>query len=75
MVEEIIKMQAFNHPNVMTLIRVSFDMNEVPSMVMPLMTNGNLLSYLKRDRIRLVIPADASEETVCFPYNFKNRPS
>ena len=66
MVEEIMIMQAFNHPNVMALVGVSFDMNQVPSMVMPLMANGSLLSYLKRDRVRLLLPADASEEeTVC----------
>ena len=65
MVEEIMIMQAFNHPNVMALVGVSFDMNQVPSMVMPLMANGSLLSYLKRDRVRLLLPADTSEETVC----------
>ena len=59
------KMHEFNHPNVMALVGVSFDMNEVPSMVMPLMANGSLLSYLKRDRVRLLIPADASEQKVC----------
>ena len=67
MVEEILKMQDFDHPNVMTLIGVSFDLNEIPSIVMPLMANGSLLAYLKRDRSRLLLPADANEQSVsCF---------
>ena len=53
MVNEIIKMQEFNHPHVMPLIGVCMDTGPGVSMVMPFMTNGSLLDYLKRERKNL----------------------
>ena len=64
MMGEILKMQDFHHPHVMTLIGVSFDANHTPSMVMPFMANGSLLSYLKNNRSALLISEAADEETV-----------
>ena len=64
MMDEILKMQDFHHPHVMTLIGVSFDANHTPSMVMPFMANGSVLSYLKTNRSSLIIPEAADEETV-----------
>ena len=64
MMGEILKMQDFHHPHVMTLIGVSFDANHTPSMVMPFMANGSLLSYLKNNRSALIISEAADEETV-----------
>ena len=51
----IIKMQEFNHPNVMPLIGVCLDTGPGISVVMPFMTNGSLLDYLKKERSSLVI--------------------
>ena len=64
MMSEILKMQDFHHPHVMTLIGVSFDANHTPSMVMPFMANGSLLLYLKKNRSSLIISEAADEETV-----------
>ena len=64
MMGEILKMQDFHHPHVMTLIGVYFDANHTPSMVMPFMANGSLLSYLKNNRSSLIISEAADEETV-----------
>ena len=64
MMGEILKMQDFHHPHVMTLIGVSFDANHTPSMVMPFMANGSLLSYLKNNRPSLIISEAADEITV-----------
>ena len=64
MMGEILKMQDFHHPHVMTLIGVSFDTNHTPSMVMPFMANGTLLSYLKNNRSSLIISEGADDEKV-----------
>ena len=64
MMSEILKMQDFHHPHVMTLIGVSFDANHTPSMVMPFMANGSLLSYLKYNRSSFIISEAADDEKV-----------
>ena len=46
-------MQEFNHPHVLSLIGVCLDTGPGVSMVMPFMTNGSLLDYLKRERDNL----------------------
>lgn len=43
--QEAIIMGQFNHPNVLSLIGVSTN-NDKPSVVMPLMRNGDLKKYL-----------------------------
>eukprot|EP00731_Ephydatia_muelleri_P030200 Em0021g723a len=55
MMSEILKMQDFSHPHVMTLMGMSFDAANTPSMVMPYMANGSLLSYLKMNRALLLV--------------------
>ena len=67
MMGEILKMQDFHHPHVMTLIGVSFDANHTPSMVMPFMANGSLLSYLKNNRSSLLFSEAADDEKVRLP--------
>ena len=49
MVEESLKMSNFDHPNVMKLIGVCID-KHTPYIVMPFMTNGSLLAYLRKNR-------------------------
>ncbi len=53
MVREITKMQEFHHPHVMPLIGACLDAGSGVSMVMPYMTNGSLLDYLKKERCNL----------------------
>ncbi|KAL5476074.1 hypothetical protein EMCRGX_G025977 [Ephydatia muelleri] len=60
MMSEILKMQDFSHPHVMTLMGMSFDAANTPSMVMPYMANGSLLSYLKMNRPLLLV-ADTAD--------------
>ena len=43
-------MSNFNHPNVMKLIGVCIDIKETPYLVMPFMSHGSLLSYLRNNR-------------------------
>ena len=55
LVSEIIKMQGFSHSHVMPLIGMCLNTNPGVYMVMPFMTNGSLLDYLKKERSSLVI--------------------
>ena len=60
--KEIRQMKNFDHPNVMKLIGVC-KANGVsggaPSIIMPYMARGSLLSYLKKERGQLMPGADA----------------
>ena len=62
MVNEIVKMNEFNHPHVLPLIGVCVDTGPGISMVMPYMTNGSLLDYLKKERRNLDITEGEPEE-------------
>ena len=59
-------MQKFDHPNVLQLIGVCLDGGPAPYIIMAFMTNGSLLSYLKKERDQLVIAdSHTDEDTVC----------
>ena len=60
---ESIKMKRFDHPNVISLIGVCVDAGPAPYIIMPLMGNGSLLSYLKKHRTELM-PSDTADEDV-----------
>ena len=62
--EESVKMKQFNHPNVMNLIGVCTNAGPAPYLVMPFMTNGSLLSYLKNERPNLLLDETADEDLV-----------
>ena len=57
-------MKDFSHSNVMKLVGVCIDAASGPSIIMPYMENGSLLSYLKRERNRLFLDYEADEDTV-----------
>ena len=59
-IEETLKMKQFDHFNVLSLIGVCLDLNEAPCIVMPYMSEGSLLSYLRRERPQLNIAENAS---------------
>ena len=61
---EIIKMQEFHHPHVMSLIGVSLDAGAGVSIVMPYMGNGSLLDYLKKERDSLDLDDDIEIDQV-----------
>ena len=64
MMNEILKMQFFDHPRVMCLVGVCFDAGPGVSIIMPYMANGSVLGYLKKDRDNIVLKGDADPSTV-----------
>lgn len=64
LVSEGLKMAKFNHPNVMKLIGVCIDNGDIPCVVMPFMTHGSLLSYLRKHRADLTIAKEDNMELV-----------
>ena len=68
---EVLKMQSFKHPNVMSLIGVCKNLSGGPAVVMPFMANGSVLHYLKKNRKNLVLDAKAEETMVCSLHTVK----
>ncbi|XP_064397634.1 tyrosine-protein kinase receptor UFO-like [Halichondria panicea] len=64
MVSEISKMQEFHHPHVMPLIGVCLDAGPGVSIVMPYMTYGSLLDYLKKERSTLELAEGDNSDKV-----------
>ena len=56
-------MASFNNLNVLPLIGVCLDLGPVPCLLMPFMSKGSLLSYLKKERPKLTV-ADTNDEDV-----------
>ena len=58
-------MSLFVHPNVMPLIGLCFD-GEMPLLIMPFMSKGNALEYVKQNKVDLHKDQEASEaEVLC----------
>ena len=64
MMEEILKMKDFDHPNVMSLLGICLNSGPGVAYVMPFMENGSLLSYLRKDREVIVLQSSADAHTV-----------
>ena len=62
--EESVKMKEFDHPNVLTLFGVCVDAGPTPYIVMPFMAKGSLLSYLRKERHRLLLSEEDDDEDV-----------
>ena len=62
-------MKSFRHPNVLNLLGVCIDAGVAPYLVMPYMLNGSLLSYLRKERPKLTIAAEATEDLVSHHYH------
>ena len=52
LLKEVSFMLTFSHPNVMPLIGLSFD-EETPLVIMPFMSNGTVLSYVRENKKNL----------------------
>ena len=52
--KEISTMLSFDHPNVMSLIGVCID-REMPLVIMPFMSKGNVLDYIRRNKKELSV--------------------
>ena len=63
-VEESVKMSSFDHPNILSLIGVCLDLGQAPCIIMPFMTRGSLLSYLKKERPNLTITEISDDDIV-----------
>ena len=66
---ELIKMQDFHHPHVMSLIGVCLGTGTGVSIAMPYMGNGSLLDYLKKKRDSLEIDDDDEIDQVGIKIN------
>ncbi len=62
LIQECVRMSSFDHPNILAVTGVCLDGGSLPYVVMPFMFNGDLLSYLKKERDYLVTPLDAEED-------------
>ena len=56
-------MSLFVHPNVMPLIGLCFD-EEMPLLIMPFISKGNVLEYVKQNKVDLHKDQEASEMEV-----------
>ena len=54
LMKEITTMASFDHVNVMPLIGVCLD-GDMPLLIMPFMTNGNVLDYVKSNKEKLML--------------------
>ena len=56
-------MLSFKHPNLMSLIGLCFD-GDVPLIIMPFMSGGSVLDYVRQNRDNLYFTAESSQEKV-----------
>ena len=63
LLKEVTTMLSFTHPNVMPLIGVCFD-EEVPLIIMPYMSNGTVLGYVKQNQEKLYFDIQPNPEEV-----------
>ena len=68
LVEESLLMSTLNNPNVMMLIGVCIDSHETPYLVMPYMTRGNLLTFLRKNREELMVNDNEENKEMVIPY-------
>ena len=61
LLKECAKMSKFDHPNVLKMTGVCLDGGPTPFIVMPFMSNGSLLSYLKQERQNLVLKTNRDD--------------
>ena len=54
-------MYGFEHPHVLSVIGVCVDAGPAPYIVMPFMANGSLLTYIKKEKMNLVVPIDSDD--------------
>ena len=64
LLKEVTTMLSFTHSNVMSLIGVCFD-DEVPLIIMPYMSKGSVLGYVKENKEELYCDSQANQEQVC----------
>ena len=63
MTKEISTMLSFQHPNVMSLVGVCLD-DEMPLLIMPFMSNGSVLEYIRHHKQELLLTSEVTNEEV-----------
>ena len=61
--KEVSTMLSFKHNHVMSLIGVCID-GEMPLLIMPFMSNGSVLDYVRKNKDKLLITGQLLEEEV-----------
>ena len=56
-------MLSFKHQNVMSLIGLCFD-GDIPMIIMPFMSGGSLLEYVRQNREYLFLTVESSKDKV-----------
>ena len=56
-------MLSFEHTNVMSLIGVCID-GEMPLLIMPFMSNGSVLDFIKRCKVEFLLTSKATQQQV-----------
>ena len=56
-------MLSFQHPNVMSLVGIYLD-DEMPLLIMPFMSNGSVLEYIRHHKQELLLISEATDEEV-----------
>ena len=64
LLKEVSFMITFSHPNVMPLIGLSFD-GETPLIIMPFMSNGNVLAFVREKREKLYMTESKNQVQRC----------
>ena len=64
MIKEVSAMLNFKHPNVMSLIGVCLD-GEMPLIILPFMSNGSVLEFVKSHGEELFLCSHAKIQLVC----------
>ena len=62
--KEVTTMLSFKHSNVMSLVGMCFD-GEMPLLIMPYMSNGSVLVYVKQNKRELFLSCEVGDEKVC----------
>ena len=63
--KEISTMLSFKHPNIMSLVGVCLS-GEMPLLIMPFMSNGSVLEYVRHHKQELLLTSEATDEEVWF---------
>ena len=61
--KELTTMLSFDHPNVMTLIGMCLD-RKAPLIIMPFMSNGSVLEYVRKHKHELFLTNESSDTEV-----------
>ena len=67
LLNEVSLMLSFKHPNVMSLIGLCFD-GDVPLIIMPFMSDGSVLDYVRQNRGHLYFTQQSSEVSLLCSY-------